>query len=303
VPWITITSGASGSGSGTVAFSVAPNTGGAREGTLTIAGVTFTVTQPGGCSYTIRPTEANVGAAGETVEVDVLAGGGCSWTAVSHVPWIVVSNGATGNNNGRVRLTVQANAGAARTGTVTIATHTFTVNQASGCSFTVAPDPVPPVAASGGTVRLEVTTTSTCVWTATSNADWLTAPPNAGGTGTGAVDLTAAPNTGGQRTATVTIAGRQITVTQEASAPPPCTYTLAPTAQTIPLTGGTGTITVTTTAGCTWTAAASDPAWITVTSGGSGSGDGVVQFSVTASAAPRTGTITIGGQVFTISQQ
>jgi hypothetical protein len=45
VSWITITSGASRTGTGTVTFTVAANTGGARTGTLTIAGSTFTVTQ------------------------------------------------------------------------------------------------------------------------------------------------------------------------------------------------------------------------------------------------------------------
>ena len=44
-PWIAITSGASGSGNGTVQYTVAANSGGARTGTLTIAGQTFAVTQ------------------------------------------------------------------------------------------------------------------------------------------------------------------------------------------------------------------------------------------------------------------
>jgi hypothetical protein len=45
--WITVTGGSSGSGSGTVSYSVASNTGSARSGTLTIAGKTFTVSQAG----------------------------------------------------------------------------------------------------------------------------------------------------------------------------------------------------------------------------------------------------------------
>lgn len=46
--FITITSGASGSGNGTVNYSVAANTGtSSRVGTMTIAGLTFTVTQAG----------------------------------------------------------------------------------------------------------------------------------------------------------------------------------------------------------------------------------------------------------------
>ena len=43
--WITVTSGASGNGNGSVEFSVKKNSGDARTGTLTIAGRTFTVRQ------------------------------------------------------------------------------------------------------------------------------------------------------------------------------------------------------------------------------------------------------------------
>ena len=47
VSWLTITSGFGGTGSGTITYSVAANTGPLRVGTLTIAGNTFTVTQAG----------------------------------------------------------------------------------------------------------------------------------------------------------------------------------------------------------------------------------------------------------------
>lgn len=43
--WITITSGAGGTGSGTVDFTVAANAGGARTGSIVIGGLRFTVTQ------------------------------------------------------------------------------------------------------------------------------------------------------------------------------------------------------------------------------------------------------------------
>ena len=45
--WITITSGANGSGNGSVDYSVSSNIGSDRTGTLTIAGKTFTVSQTG----------------------------------------------------------------------------------------------------------------------------------------------------------------------------------------------------------------------------------------------------------------
>lgn len=45
--WIQVTQGASGSGNGQVAYSVAANTGASRTGTITAAGQTFTVSQAG----------------------------------------------------------------------------------------------------------------------------------------------------------------------------------------------------------------------------------------------------------------
>jgi len=50
--WITITSGASGSGNGSVSFSVSNNTGAARQGTIAIAGQTYTVNQAEGAART-----------------------------------------------------------------------------------------------------------------------------------------------------------------------------------------------------------------------------------------------------------
>jgi hypothetical protein len=51
--FITVTAGASGTGSGTVSYTVAANSGAARTGTLTIAGQTVTISQAGGGSAAI----------------------------------------------------------------------------------------------------------------------------------------------------------------------------------------------------------------------------------------------------------
>jgi hypothetical protein len=59
-PWVTITAGATGSGSGTIGYAVAANGGAARTGTLTIAGQTFTVTQAAAAA-TVTVTSPNGG--------------------------------------------------------------------------------------------------------------------------------------------------------------------------------------------------------------------------------------------------
>jgi len=43
--WLTIVTGSSGVGNGTVTYQIAANTGGARNGTLTVAGATVSVHQ------------------------------------------------------------------------------------------------------------------------------------------------------------------------------------------------------------------------------------------------------------------
>src|SRR5438128_2564058 len=78
--WITVTSGASGTGNGTVNYTVAANTGSARSGSLTVGGQTVTVNQGGSCSFGVSPTSASPAAAGGAASVSVTAGAGCAWT-------------------------------------------------------------------------------------------------------------------------------------------------------------------------------------------------------------------------------
>ncbi|HEY0172525.1 MAG TPA: M36 family metallopeptidase [Pyrinomonadaceae bacterium] len=82
-----------------------------------------------------------------------------------------------------------------------------------------------------------------------------------------------------------------------------CTYSISPTSASAPAAGGSGTVTVTAGAGCGWTAS-SNAAFIGITSGASGTGSGTVTYSVGANAGTtsRTGTLTIAGQTFTVTQ-
>jgi uncharacterized protein GlcG (DUF336 family) len=119
---------------GTASMSVfTPTPGGGVSNALS-----FSVT----CSYSISPTSQSFGAGAESRRVDVTTFSGCGWTASSNVGWITISNGASGSGNGAVNYSVMANPSAsARTGTLTIAGKTFTVNQAAGSS-----NPAPAIA-------------------------------------------------------------------------------------------------------------------------------------------------------------
>lgn len=82
-----------------------------------------------------------------------------------------------------------------------------------------------------------------------------------------------------------------------------CTYSIAPIAASYGPAGGSGQVAVTTSPECSWTATAND-SWVTLTSGGSGTGDGTVAYSVAANSGTmlRTGTVTIADTTFTITQ-
>jgi hypothetical protein len=295
--WISVTGGSSGSGNGTVSFSAAKHTGGSRSGTLTVAGLTFTINQGESCSFSVTPTQQNVAAAGGTVTVSVSASGGCRWTATANVAWISVPSGAGATGDGTVQLTIAANGGGARTGTATVAGQPVTINQANACSYALS-QTSQSAPAEGGAGSVGVTATSGCGWTSASNASWIKISNGASGTGNGTVQYVTDANTGAARSGTLTIAGATLTVNQASG----CSYSIAPGAQTLPAAGGNGTVNVTAPAACSWTAASPVP-WARVTSGASGTGGGTVAFTADPNTGPsRSATFTIAGQPFTLSQ-
>ncbi|HSS50161.1 MAG TPA: chitobiase/beta-hexosaminidase C-terminal domain-containing protein, partial [Thermoanaerobaculia bacterium] len=82
-----------------------------------------------------------------------------------------------------------------------------------------------------------------------------------------------------------------------------CSFAIDPTSGVYDGNGGFGLVAVTAPGGCPWTAASSQ-GWITFTSSPSGNRNGTVGFSVAANpgTAPRTGTLTIAGRTFSVSQ-
>jgi hypothetical protein len=131
-PWISVTSGASGTGNGAVGLSIAANSDGARTGTVTIGGQTFTVNQAAfvaPCTYAISPTSQTMPVLGGAGTVTVTTTSACAWTASSNAPWLTITSGASGTGNGTVGFTAAVNIAGSRSGTLTIAGQTFTVTQ------------------------------------------------------------------------------------------------------------------------------------------------------------------------------
>lgn len=301
VSWLTF-SPASGAGPGSVAFSVAPSGGAARSVTATVAGQPFAVTQAstgaGTCSFAVQPLSHAVPPGGGTVSVAVTTTDGCAWSVSSALPWVSVAGRGAFTGSDIAAFTVAPATGTPRTGTVTVAGQLITIAQGVDCSFTVSPTSLT-VPADGGGGSVTIAAGAGCGWTASSQADWITITAGASGSGGGAVAFQAAALSSGSRTGTMTIAGQTVTVTQ--SAAQACTPNIAPQSRSIEASGGTVSVNVTAAGGCSWTAA-SDVSWMTVAPA-SGSGNGSVEVQVQANdGAARTGTATIAGRTFTLSQ-
>jgi uncharacterized protein (TIGR03437 family) len=82
----------------------------------------------------------------------------------------------------------------------------------------------------------------------------------------------------------------------------PCTYSLSATSQRFDARGGNGAFNLTAPPRCPW-AITTDAGWIKITSALSGAGNDSISFAVEATAVPRSGRITVGGQVFNVLQE
>ena len=103
----------------------------ATNGTLTTAFspvATFRTAAPV-CNFTLTPASVTVAAAGGSSTITITTGSACSWTAVSNDGFIVLTTPSSGSGNGSITFSVAANTGAARTGTLTVAGQTVSVNQ------------------------------------------------------------------------------------------------------------------------------------------------------------------------------
>jgi Putative binding domain, N-terminal/Viral BACON domain len=173
------------------------------------------------------------------------------------------------------------------------ATCTFSLSQSS-LSF----------GASGGSVSVGVTTAAGCAWTAASDRGWMAIDGGASGTGPGTVtvSVTANANTS-ERTGTLTIAGQAVAVRQDAASEP-CTIAISPASANYSKDAATGTFGVGAPASCSWTAGSS-AAWVAVTSGATGRGNGTVGYSIERNTGTdsRTGSIRVGEAVFSVVQQ
>ena len=311
--WLSGLSPTSGQGTGTVAFRVAANPlPSAREDEIVVNENRLRVSQqPAPCRVELRTDSLTVEAGGGTREIAVSAPRGCSWTAATDASWIAFTTPVTGSGDGSVGVSIAPHVGRERrAGTIVVGGRTVAVTQepapstpAPSCVYVVSSTSQAVLPSDGADVSASVSVASGCAWTASSSVAWVTVIAGASGSGNGAVAFSVAANTGSVRTGTVTVAGQTFTVTQAAAtAATPCVYAIAPPEAAIAAPGGTGTIAVS----ARPTVRGRRPA----TPRGSRSPRAPAApetepsaFSVAANpGAARTGTITVAGQTFTVTQ-
>lgn len=322
VAWLSIASGASGSGDGVVGVSASANAGTLRRtGTVNIAGQSLSIDQDGiaACTYDIAPTSAALDKDGGTGTFTVTTPAHCQWSPSSTAAWIVVSSGGARTGNGAVSYSVSRNTEiAGRTATITVADKAFAVSQsgdAGGCQYSLAPVEFSPCMSWPNALTSTLTTQQGCSWTATSTDAWITITQGQAGSGSGVVSFRVSDNWDAPRQGVVQVRwptptqGQNIHVSQAG-----CRYAVSPDSFTFVSAGGSGAFDVLqqsdpyTCGGplqnaCTWTAR-SDVPWLVVTTSMPRAGDDRVSFTVAANdgAAARSGTITVRDKVVRVTQ-
>lgn len=157
--------------------------------------------------------------------------------------------------------------------------------------------------ATGGVVVVNVTTQPECAWEATTNRSFITFPDGDSGVGSGRVTLAVSENTVTLfRFGSATIAGEFFNINQAPAEG--CVFGLSSTSQNFDSGGGTGNVDVTSPSNCFegWKARSNED-WITVDPT-AGMGNATISYTVAANTTglARTGTFTVSGLVFTITQ-
>jgi hypothetical protein len=306
---ITPTSSLSGTGPGTVTYTV-PNPSSQANITSGVfqAGdqsniVNHTVYQQGtACSFVTTPSSITAPASGGPVTVNLSASNSsCPWI-VSGMPGWISPSPASGAGGGAVTLTLSPNGGSTLNTTLSIGGASLPVTE-SGASCTGSLSPATDsLSSTGGTGRsATLTIQNGCFWTAAAPS-WVSITSAASGSG-GATTLTydVAPNSSLQgRSANIQVAGQTLTVTETGV---PCSFSVSGDGVVQPWGGGSGSISVGANgSGCSWVAS-SNTSWITLNPA-QGNGNGAASYTVgsNSSSSSRTGTVTVAAQSLVIAQ-
>jgi uncharacterized protein (TIGR03437 family) len=270
------------------------------------------------CPYVFSPP------ASQTINIDatasatpntiaITAPADCNWIFGADASWITFPGAANGfgSSTGAISWVASQNVGpGSRLGHISIATNyggntVYTVVQAAPvCTLTLTPTSASAVVGSStGSFQLQ----TNCVWGAGSEAPFL-ALTSATGTFTATLNYAVSPNLcvnarSGVIAAQAGGASGPIQTFQVNQAGSPGNLTVTPTSLTASPAALDGTLAIATDASCSWSAY-SDVSWLSITGTSTGAGAANLAYHILAnSSAQRTGSIHVGAQLFTVTQQ
>lgn len=256
--WITITSGSSGAGNGTVTYSVAANTGAnelngviyigsnnEKQFTVKQSGTgapsttyTLTVTKPGTGRGIVTASSGTISWNGNTGTATYTGSTAVTLTAVAASANLLVSGSTFGGWSGCDSTSVTTCTVTMSSAKTVTATFTGSSTGSTACVTSITP-PTMNFPAAGGSGTITVNAPSTCTWTASQGMDtWITIAAGSSGTVSGTVSYSVAANTGSLRSGNITIGDQRFTVTQDAAAATPKKLTVTTNSGT-----GGGTVT------------------------------------------------------------
>ena len=234
-----------------------------RTGCIYVSGHVFTVTQDG-VGAALDATSADFGPAGGTGSFTVLAGAQANWQVRSNVDWISVER-TSGTGEATVSFTVAPfHAVSTRSGTITAAGCTFTVNQ-TGRSLSLSATDASYTALgltadrdyTAHVVAIVVTALADAEWGVEVDASWLSVADAGSGRGGGTVAVAANENPSWlARTGTVRIGTETLVVRQAGRPPGPGTlsFDISPAETTASVKGANGLVAVAATPDLPWSA-------------------------------------------------
>ena len=170
------------------------------------------------CTFSLPSNQVTEPGSGGSGSFALTTSPGCLWNASSQAPWLTITANPNGESSGTISFTAAPNTSTIQLrGTIQVGNGTsstlFKVIEQAACTYSLSESPFITSPAAGETITVQVTTQQNCVWSAVSNAAWLTITSGAAGTGSGSFTWQAAQNTGStDRTGVINVMGEAITV-------------------------------------------------------------------------------------------
>jgi len=293
VDWLTLTYTTRNVGL-PVIYTAAENVGvEERTGYIYVSGHVFTVTQPG-VGGSLDSEAAEFDATGGEGTFTVTVGAQASWRAMSNVDWISVETVCGTGETEVVYHVAPWNNVSTRSGTITAAGCTFTVNQTGRPmklnETKVAKDYL------AHDIVLTVDALASTDWGIALDAPWVSIVDRGSGNGGGTVTLAINENPSYvSRTATALIGTETLMIVQTGRSTAALAFAISPEATTASVKGANGVIAVEATPDLPWTAT-SQANWLTIMPGFSAAaGNGNVVYAATPNPtmAERSGTIRV----------